>query len=74
MSPVCDTALRFSPKRYRALRDRSPVAPGKFAAAAGLTIGRSRRLLTGTFEPTLNTVIALASLLGVAAADVCDLS
>jgi len=73
-SPAADPRLRFSPERFRALRDRSPVAPGALAAASGLTIGRSRRLLTGTFEPTLATVVTLASLLGVAAADLCEVN
>jgi hypothetical protein len=73
-SPIADPRLRFSPARFRMLRERSPVVPGHLAAAAGLTIGQSRRLLAGTFEPTLETVVALASLLGVAAADLCECS
>jgi hypothetical protein len=73
-SPVADLQLRFSSDRFRALRDLSPVAPGALSAAAGLTIGTSRRLLTGTFEPTLESVVTLASLLGVAAADLCEVT
>lgn len=70
--PVADPNLRFSPERFRALRDSSHVAPQQLIDAAGLTISQSRRLVTGTFEPTLVMVVVFASLLGVAAADLCD--
>jgi hypothetical protein len=43
--------LQFSAERFLALRDHAPIAPGSLAAVAGLTVGQSRRLLTGTFEP-----------------------
>ena len=63
--------LRFSAERFIDLRDHSPVAAGTVAAVAGLTVGQSRWLLAGTYEPTLESVVALASLFGVAAADLC---
>lgn len=69
--PVANLELRFCAERFIALRDHAPVAPGMLAAVAGLTVGQSRRLLTGTFEPSLETVVGLASLLGVGAADLC---
>ena len=72
-SPVADPRLRFTPDAFRELRDRAGVEPEPIRHAAGLTIGQSRRLLAGTYEPTLSQLVELASLLGVAAADLCVL-
>lgn len=69
---VPEPGLRFSPERFRELRDGSLVAATKLSQVGGLTTGQSRRLLTGTFEPTLGMVVTLASLLGVAVADLCE--
>jgi hypothetical protein len=70
-SPKADPELRFDAKAFRALRDMSRVGPERVSEAAGLTVGQSRQLLTGTYEPTLGQVIELASMLGVSAAALC---
>jgi hypothetical protein len=72
-SPRADPRLRFNPDAFRELRDRAGVEPERMRHATGLTIGQSRRLLSGTYEPTLGQLVDLASLLGVTAADLCKL-
>ncbi len=71
-TPVPDAPTSFSAERFLAVRERSPVSPARLAEAAGLTVGQARRLLTSSYEPTLGQLVALASLLGVAAIDVCE--
>ncbi|MDX6453067.1 MAG: hypothetical protein QOH16_3116 [Gaiellaceae bacterium] len=70
-SPTADPELRFDADGFRKLRDMSGVSPERVSEAAGLTLGQSRRLLSGTYEPTLAQVIELASVLGVSAASLC---
>jgi len=71
-SPTADPELRFDAEAFRKLRDMSAVEPERASEAAGLTVGQSRRLLTGTYEhATLGQLVDLASLLGVAAASLC---
>jgi hypothetical protein len=70
-SPRADPRLRFNPNAFRELRDRVGVEPERIRQACGLTIGQSRRLLSGTYEPTLGQLVDLASLLGIAAVDLC---
>lgn len=70
-SPRADPELRFDAEAFRKLRDMSAVGPERVSEAAGLTVGQSRRLLTGTYEPTLGQLVDLASLFGVAAASIC---
>jgi hypothetical protein len=70
-SPTADPKLCFDPDAFRALRDRSGITPDNVRKAAGLTVGETRRLLAGTFEPTLGQLVDLASVLGVAAMDLC---
>jgi hypothetical protein len=71
-SPTADPELRFDAEAFRKLRDMSAVEPERASEAAGLTVGQSRRLLTGTYEPTLGQLVDLASLFGVAAASLCS--
>ena len=74
-SPTADPEkLRFDAEAFRKLRDMSAVGPERVSEAAGLTVGQSRRLLTGTYEPTLGQLVDLASLFGVAASDLCSAS
>jgi len=73
-SPTADPNLCFDPNAFRDLRNRSGVTPENARKAAGLTVGETRRLLAGTFEPTLGQLVDLASLLGVAAASLCTSS
>jgi hypothetical protein len=70
-SPGADPRLRFNPDAFRELRDLVGVEPERIRQACGLTIGQSRRLLSGTYEPTLGQLVDLASLLGATAADLC---
>jgi transcriptional regulator with XRE-family HTH domain len=72
-SPKADPQLRFDTEAFRKLRDMSGVGAERLSEAAGLTVGQSRRLLTGTYEPTLGQVIELASVLGVSAASLCTI-
>lgn len=71
-SPRADPELRFDAEAFRKLRDMSAVGPERVSDAAGLTVGQSRRLLTGRYEPTLGQLVDLASLFGVAASDLCS--
>ena len=70
-STTTDPNLCFDPNAFRDLRSRSGVTPEKAWKATGLTVGEGRRLLAGTFEPTLGQLVDLASVLGVAAMDLC---
>jgi hypothetical protein len=70
-SPGADPQRRFNPDVFRELRDRVGAEPERIRQACGLTIGQSRRLLTGTYEPTLGQLVDIASLLGVTAAYLC---
>jgi len=73
-SPTTDPQLRFDAGAFRELRDRAGLEPEKVWEVAGMTVGQSRRLLTGTYEPTLGQLVDLASLFGVAASDLCSAS